>query len=144
MRMSLDKKKRLLTKYKQFIMYAVFGVLTTAVNFTSYYLCYNSIGIENIPATIIAWILAVIFAFLTNKLWVFDSKSFDKATITHEVLTFFWVRLITGVFDVVIMGMAVDVMEWDSTIWKLLSNVIVIVINYIMSRLIVFTGRKGR
>ena len=140
----VNRIKGLAIKHKRLILYAVFGILTTGINFVSYYLCYNIVRIENVPATIIAWILAVAFAFITNKLWVFDSKCFDKKTLVHEIPTFFGARLITGILDVVIMYIAVDVMLWNPMVWKLVSNIIVIVLNYAASMLIIFTKRDSK
>lgn len=96
------------------------------------------IGIPNVPSTIIAWVLAVAFAFITNKLWVFESRSFDGMTLKHEIPTFLGARIGTGLLDVGIMYLAVDVMNWNSTVWKLISNVIVIILNYIASKLVIF------
>ncbi len=123
-------------------MYAVFGVLTTAVNIAVYYLTYNLIGMANVSSTMIAWIIAVAFAFITNKMWVFDSVSFDWKILAHEIPTFFCSRLITGFLDVAIMFIAVDVMTWNSMIWKIISNVIVIILNYVASRFIIFNKNK--
>ena len=103
--------KDLWTKYKSLIMYAVFGGLTTVVNMVSYYLSFNVLKIPNVPSTVIAWVLAVAFAFITNKLWVFDSPSFDAQTLKHEIPTFFGARLATGVLDVAIMYLAVDLQK---------------------------------
>ena len=133
--------RRIIQKYKSIIAYLFFGVLTTLINWGSYFLFYNIAKTPNVPSTIIAWILAVAFAFITNKIWVFDSKSFDGKTILHEIWTFITARLITGILDVVIMYFAVDVFVMNSTVWKLISNIIVIVLNYIFSRLIIF--KKG-
>lgn len=130
--------KDLFTKYKSIIMYAVFGVLTTIVNMGAYYLCFNIAHIPNVPSTIIAWVLAVAFAFITNKLWVFDSPSFDAQTLKHEIPTFFGARLATGVLDVLIMYLAVDVAHLNPTFWKLVSNILVIIINYVASKLVIF------
>ena len=134
----MEKVKALLMKYRSLILYAVFGALTTLVNMAAYWLCFNALGMPNVPSTIIAWILAVSFAFITNKLWVFDSKSFDAKTMKHEIPTFFGARIATGLLDVLIMYLAVDVMQWNGMIWKLISNVIVIVLNYIASKLVIF------
>ena len=134
----MTRIKELLVKYKSFIMYAVFGVMTTIVNMVVYYLCFNILGIPNVPSTIIAWILAVCFAFITNKLWVFDSKSFSAKVLRHEIPTFFGARIATGLLDVGIMYLAVDLFHWNSTVWKLISNILVIIINYIASKLIIF------
>lgn len=133
--------KKIILKYKSIIAYLFFGVLTTLINWGSYFLCYNIVHIPNVSSTIIAWILAVSFAFITNKIWVFDSKSFIGKVLLHEIWTFIAARLITGILDVVIMYFAVDVFAMNSTAWKLISNIIVIVLNYIFSRLIIF--KKG-
>lgn len=130
--------KELLIKYKSLISYAVFGVLTTVINVVTYYVCYNMAGMSNVVSTVIAWILAVLFAFVTNKLWVFDSKSFDKNVVIREIISFFGCRLATGVLDVVIMYFAVDVFASNGTVWKIISNVLVIIINYVASKLIIF------
>ena len=129
-------------KYKSLIMYVVFGALTTVVNMGAYYVSYNLLHIPNVPSTAIAWILAVAFAFVTNKLWVFDSPSFDVQTLKHEIPTFFGARIATGVLDVVIMYLAVDVAHMNPTVWKLISNVLVIIINYIASKLIIFRKKS--
>lgn len=70
--------KKVYTKYKDEIPYAVFGLLTTAINWGTYKLAYGLIGILNVPSTCMAWLLAVIFAFITDKLWVLTVKSLRK------------------------------------------------------------------
>ena len=100
---------------------------------------YNDIfAINNVPSTIIAWVIAVAFAFITNKLWVFDSKKFNARTLMYEVPAFFVCRLATGVLDVAIMYLAVDLLAWHSLTWKLISNVLVIVMNYLASKFVIF------
>ena len=93
-------------KHKSFIAYGVFGVLTTIVNIVTYNICYNSLGISNTLSNIAAWILAVTFAYLTNKVWVFDSKSWKWEVLRREVPAFISCRLATGVLDIVIMFMS--------------------------------------
>lgn len=140
----MKKIKELCIKYKEFLVYAFFGVCTTLINWGSYYLCYNIFHIPNVAATIIAWILAVIFAFITNKIWVFDSKSFKKSVVFRELLTFFVSRIATGVLDVAIMYFAVDAFAMNSTVWKLISNVLVIIINYVLSKLVIFKNKNTK
>ena len=140
----MDKLKGLIKKYKSMILYVLFGAFTTLVNMAIYWLCFNVIGIPNVPSTIIAWILAVSFAFITNKLWVFNSKSFDRKTMTHEIPAFFTARVLTGLLDVGIMYAAVDVLHWNGLIWKLISNVIVIMLNYIASKLVIFRKKEEK
>jgi putative flippase GtrA len=134
----MEKIKTLFQKYKSLIMYAIFGGLTTLVNMAAYSLCFSVIGISNVPSVIIAWFLAVCFAFITNKLWVFESKSFSAEVLRHELPTFFGARIATGLMDVGIMYLAVDVLQGNPTVWKLISNILVIIINYIASKLLIF------
>ena len=125
-------------KYQSFISYAVFGVLTTVVNIVTYSICYNKLGIGNTLSNVAAWILAVAFAYVTNKLWVFDSKSWKWSVLRREILAFVSCRLATGILDIVIMFVCVDLMDWPAMIMKVLSNVLVIVLNYVFSKLIIF------
>ena len=134
----MEKIKELLIKYKSLISYGIFGVLTTVINIASYALCYNKLGISNVVSNIIAWVLAVLFAFVTNKLWVFDSKSTELKVVLYEIATFFGCRLATGLLDLAIMYVSVDLMHANSTIMKCISNVIVIIVNYIASKLVIF------
>lgn len=120
------------------LLYIIFGLGTTAVNMIAYEVTYNRIGICNLISTIIAWVLAVVFAFITNKLFVFDSKSLAWEKVKYELVTFLTCRLITGIFDVIIMFVAVDMMDWNSLVWKFVSNVLVTVLNYIASKLVIF------
>ena len=131
----------ILKKYRSVISYLFFGVCTTVINIVSYYLCYNIVAIPNVVSTIIAWVVAVVFAFVTNKLYVFNSSSFKGNILIMEIISFFGCRLLTGILDVAIMYVAVDVFGWDSTLWKLISNVLVIILNYIASKLIIFKKR---
>ena len=128
----------LLKKYRSFIAYAVFGVLTTIVNIGTYNLCYYQVGMSNTISNIVAWILAVTFAYLTNKVWVFDSKSWAWKVLKKEVPAFVSCRLATGVMDLVIMYISVDVLHWNAMLMKILSNALVIVLNYVFSKLVIF------
>ncbi len=134
--------KRIVIKYKAFLLYAIFGILTTVINLISYYILYNMIGWENVPSTALAWLVAVVFAFVTNKYWVFGSKSVELKTMLYELFTFFMCRIATGILDMLIMYIAVDVESWNEMIWKLLSNIIVIIINYVASKLIIFKKKE--
>lgn len=134
----MHKIKELFIKYKNIVFYLFFGVCTTLVNILVYNLCYYLLKIPNVPSTIIAWIIAVVFAFITNKIWVFDSPSFNKQTLKHEIPSFLGARILTGLLDVAIMYLTVDLLLQNPTVWKLISNIIVIIINYIASKFIIF------
>ena len=128
----------ILKKYRSFIAYAVFGVLTTLVNIVTYNICYVQMGMDNSLSNIISWVFAVTFAYLTNKVWVFDSRSWDWSVLIKEVPAFISCRLATGIMDLVIMFVSVDLMKADAMIMKILSNVLVIILNYIFSKLVIF------
>ncbi len=134
----IEKIKALMIKYKGLILYGIFGVLTTIINIATYAVCYRVIGIANVPSDIIAWVVGVAFAFITNKLYVFGSKSMDMKTLFPELAKFVAARLATGVLDVIIMFIGVDVMHGPDVILKVASNVIVIILNYVLSKLVVF------
>jgi len=122
-------------KYKMPILYLIFGGLTTLVNIFVYFICYDISNLSNVLSNIIAWLIAVIFAFITNKIYVFESKS---KSIFYELTTFFACRLATGVIDLGIMYLTVDILKCNGLLMKIISNVIVIILNFVFSKLIVF------
>lgn len=139
----MEHIKNLLIKYKSFIMYAVFGVLTTVINMASYYVLYNTLSWSNLASTALAWLIAVIFAFITNKKWVFDSQSMEVKVLLYELFSFFLCRIATGAFDMVVMYVAVDVMHANEMFWKLTANVLVILLNFVASKLIIFKKKDN-
>ncbi len=130
--------KALWDKYKGLFFYLVFGVLTTVVNIVTYHMCYEVWHIPNVPSNIAAWVLAVAVAYLTNKVWVFESKSFAPEVLLPELWKFVSCRLATGVMDTAIMWVGVDLLHGPGTPIKLGSNVLVMVLNYLFSKLIIF------
>lgn len=127
-----------LKKYKAMVLYIVFGILTTVVNVAVYYLCYERAGMENVPSTAAAWLLSVVFAFITNKLYVFQSSSMSGLTVFKEALKFGGCRLGTGAGELAVMYLFVDLLHFSGTTMKIITNVIVIILNYIVSKLFVF------
>ena len=134
----MEKIKELLKKYKFIILYGLFGVLTTVINIAVYGIFYSVLDVSNVISNIIAWVISVLFAFITNKLWVFESKSFDIKLFMKELGSFTLCRVTTGVLDLGIMFVGVDLLKGPAMILKVVSNVIVIILNYIMSKLFVF------
>lgn len=125
-----------------FISYVFFGLCTTAINVVVYHFCYQLCNFPNVASTIIAWIIAVLFAFVTNKIWVFNSRSLQYRIVICEAAKFFVCRLLTGILDVVVMYFTVDLMGWMPILWKILSNGIVIILNYIASKFYIFQLRR--
>ena len=131
----------LMKKYKSFIAYAVFGVFTTVVNIVTYNLCYYNAEMSNTFSNIAAWVLAVTFAYLTNKAWVFESRSWKWEVLRKEVPAFISCRLATGIMDLIIMFICVDILGWHAMFMKIISNVLVIILNYVFSKLVIFKKR---
>lgn len=130
--------KQLKNKYKDVIPYLFFGVCTTAVNIAAYWVCAHLFEYTVMVSTIIAWILAVLFAYVTNRKWVFHSDAKGKEAIIKEIFSFFSCRLTTGVMDWLCMFVFVDKLLWNDVFIKFAANVLVIILNYVASKLIIF------
>lgn len=138
----MNKITEALRKNKQLLLYLFFGICTTAINTICYWLLYDVLMLSNIVSTILAWLVAVVFAFVTNKILVFESKRTNATERINEVISFFGCRLLTGILDVAIMAVFVDMLQWNGLFWKLLSNIIVTIINYIASKFLIFKSAK--
>lgn len=121
-----------------FIKYIIFGVFSTILNILCYGLLYNYFGISNIISNIVAWIVAAIFAFFTNKILVFKSCNFKLKLFLVEAFKFFGCRLATLVIDLIIMYIGVDLLNGPAILLKVFANIIVIILNYIASKTIIF------
>ena len=130
--------KRIWTKLRPIMIYGVVGCIATAINISIYLLCYQYLMIPNVPSNIIAWVISVFFAFIMNKLFVFESKDMRRAVFMRELCKFVLARLGTGMLDVLIMFITVDVMAWKAAVWKIISNIIVIIANFVLSKFLVF------
>ena len=131
--------KNLWFKYKELFFYGVFGVGATVINIVSYRVLANTFGKKYfLIANIIAWILAFIFAFITNKLFVFESRSWETQIAMKEFVGFLSARLATGILDTVLMWFFVSIISLDDTLSKIIINILVIIINYIASKFFIF------
>jgi len=136
----LDKLKKLwrLCTSPEMISYLIFGVLTTAINVVSFGLLRSMAHWDLLAANTTAWILSVAFAFFTNKLFVFKSKSFAVNLLLRELVTFVAARLLSLGVDTLGMLLMVNVLTWNDWVAKIIMNVIVIIINYVLSKKIIF------
>lgn len=131
--------KNLWFKYKELFFYGVFGVGATVINIVSYRVLANTFGKKYfLIANIIAWILAFIFAFITNKLFVFESRSWETQIAMKEFVGFLSARLATGILDTVLMWLFVSIISLDDTLSKIIINILIIIINYIASKFFIF------
>lgn len=125
-------------KENNILSYLFFGALTVGVNMLTYFICAHILNFSTVGSTIISWFIAATFAFVTNKIWVFKSKSWDKKVFLKEATSFYLCRILTGILDVAIMFIFVDLLFWNDIIVKLFSNAIVIILNYIASKFVIF------
>ena len=153
---------------REIITYIIFGVLTTAVNLVTFYIfkkIFISIGWEGVfnkllraagrgkarellgsgtdylDATVIAWTVAVIFAFVTNKLIVFESKSWKPAVAGKEFVGFIGARLFSLLVELVFMFVMVTLLKWNDFVAKFIVQVIVVILNYVFSKLLIFKNK---
>lgn len=125
-------------KYKELILYIFFGGLTTLVNMLAYFLATRLFSMGEITATVLSWVISVAFAYITNKIWVFESKRCDIPYLCKEIASFFGCRLLSGGMDVGFMYLFVTALGFPDLLIKILSNVAVIILNYIFSKLLIF------
>lgn len=155
---TMETMKKLYVKYKEILMYLIFGVATTVVNWVVYIICTKALGIggaelSKLQITIcngIAWFVAVSFAFVTNKLFVFESKSTEKSFLLLEAAKFFGARIFSGFFEILLPGLLMTiglnqaVFGVEGAIAKAITSVVVIVMNYVLSKLFVFRKKDKK
>jgi len=124
-------------KSKEIVVYLIFGVLTTAVHWSIYFPLYTRLGSASLSTTI-AWSIAVLFAFFTNKPFVFQSHDWSPKVLIPELLKFIGSRLFSGVLEIGIVKLTIDILCWEPIFWKLATAVIVVVLNYLFSKLFAF------
>ena len=128
----------MLKKHKAFLIYLFLGGCTTLVNVVVYYLCAHPLRLSTVVSTAIAWLLSVAFAYVTNKVWVFESRSWRGRLVLREGLSFLVCRAATGVFDCGFMVVMVDVLGFNDLCFKIVSNVIVVLANFFASKFLIF------
>lgn len=137
------KMKDIFQRYREQIMYLIFGVLTTIINWLVYVLLVTA-GQDLEITNAIAWIAAVLFAYFTNRAFVFQSKATDKNAVFKEFVMFFGSRIATGIVEIVgfpllyRIGMNQAIFAVDGFMAKIIISIVVIVLNYVCSKLIVF------
>ena len=137
----LPKIKELLKKYRSELVYLVFGVLTTLVNYLVYIPCLHYLKSASISNSI-AWVFAVIFAYLTNKPFVFESHDWSLKVVAPEFVKFIGTRVASWLVETGILFLTVDTLHWNGLFWKLVTSVLVVILNYVGSKLLVFRKKK--
>lgn len=134
----MKKIKELFLKYKEVISYLFFGGCTFLISIISFYFFNKILFFNEHLANVISWILAVSFAFVTNKLFVFESKNKEKSVVLKELISFVLARLFTLGIEEVILYIGFNLLNIDAFIIKIVAQIVVIVSNYFLSKLIIF------
>lgn len=132
------KINALLLKHREIIVYLVVGVATTLINFAVHFTLGYLTNMSSLIIVFISWIFAVIFAYITNKLWVFKSKSFKKDVLVHEIISFTAARLFSLGIEEIMFLIFVIWLGFGQGVIKIAAGVVVIILNYIFSKLFIF------
>lgn len=130
--------KELFRKYREIILYVFFGGCTTLVNIVVYYAMTRFLGVGEYASNVTAWILSVLFAYVTNKIWVFESRSRKAKVLLREMGSFFGCRLLSLVLDMGVLWLGIEILRMNDMLVKILSNILVIIVNYIASKFFIF------
>ena len=140
--MPRETLRKMIEKYRDMILYVFFGGCTTLVNIVVYFAATRLLSMGTGAANIAAWLLSVLFAYATNRKWVFHSEKNTLSGVLREMAGFFASRIATGALDMGVMYLSVDILHFPDVVMKIASNIIVIVLNYALSRLVVFRSKK--
>lgn len=128
--------RKMFSKYKEIILYLVFGVLTTAVNWLVFYPLYNFADWSATLSKALAWVVAVLFAFVTNKPFVFESRDWSINVLLPELIKFVGCRVASGLLEIGFIYLTVEILLLDGNIMNIVVSVFVVLINYIGSKLL--------
>lgn len=138
----IGKIKALCIKYREVLLYLIFGGLTTVVSMLSFWLALR-LGIHELIANIISWICAVTFAYFTNAKWVFEARPETKGEKLRQFVSFYVGRLATlGVEELIILVFSTW-LGFDPVLIKLIGQIVVVILNYVVSKLFVFRKTEG-
>lgn len=124
--------------FRELFLYLIFGGLTTIINIFVYFLLARILTINYQVSTVISWIISVLFAYSTNKLFVFESKNESRKEDVREILSFFLFRILSLGIDMGSMFLMVQILSLDDLVAKVIANVIVVIVNYLFSKLFIF------
>ncbi|MFD0897519.1 GtrA family protein [Loigolactobacillus binensis] len=140
----INNIKKILLKNMALINYIVFGVLTTAVNLGVFWLASSQLHLYYLLANLLAWFLSVVFAFFTNKYFVFKSRTVGLLPFLKEFLLFLWMRVLSGVFDMGSMFVMVSVLKINDVFAKILTQFVIVILNYTFSKAVIFKERGAK
>lgn len=132
------------SRLREGIAYLIFGVLTTVIDYVISNALFYGAGMDSVPAQTIAWVAAVLFAFVTNKWWVFRSYTLVPAEVWKEFVSFTACRIATFLFNLAAVFVMVDLMKLEFFFCKLLISVVVVILNYVFSKILIFAHKEKK
>lgn len=126
-------------KRRTFLNYCLYGFLASLLETGLYSFFYLYLSLSNVVSTLLSWVLTVVFAFFSNKCFVYKSKDWGIRLLCHEILSFFSCRLVSGLFNLVWMTIFVDYLKCNGVVMKVLSALIVGIFNFVMGKLVIFS-----
>ena len=138
----IERIRKFINQYYDVLSYLFFGGLTTLVNFLVYFPLYNWLKCAAVFSNIIAWAVAVAFAFLTNKPFVFKSHDWSSKVVIPELSKFVSCRIGSGLLETALIWLLVDLLTWNGNWVKIVISVLVVVLNYVASKWFVFSGKN--
>ena len=143
--LNINTIKGLYLEYKEIINYLIFGVLSTVVNFASYFIFAKLFHIDEVVSSGLSWFCAVLFAYITNKIFVFESKTKPVKEFIKEMMSFFACRVLSGILcDVGTFALMVKVLNINDIIAKIVTQIMVVILNYVLSKLVIFKKKSEK
>lgn len=130
-------------KYKDILLYIFFGGLTTVVSFVSFWICCDFFGIHELISNTISWVASVTFAFFTNRIWVFCAPTNTWGEFFKQAAEFYGGRIFTYIFEQIIILIFVTILSFNELLIKLLANIGVLILNYLISKFFVFKKKEN-
>lgn len=134
----METIRALLRRYQELISYVFWGVMTTLVNYVTYTLLTEGLHVYYLTGTIIAWTVSVLFAYFVNKLFVFRSRNWAWRVALRELWQMVAARLFSLGLEMAIMWSFVDMLRYNHLVVKLVANVVVVIVNYVLSKFVIF------
>lgn len=145
----LGKMRAFIKKHREIIVYLAIGALTTLVNFLVYLPLIWLVKLPASASNAIAWVVVILFAYVTNKIFVFQSKRWSLKVVGPEFLKFVGCRVASGVFETLFIGLTIDLpglgdRQWYGLIMKVIASIGVVILNYVGSKLLVFRKKESK
>ena len=139
----METIRALLHKHRELISYVFWGVMTTVVNYVTYFLLTEGLRVYYLTSNVIAWAVSVLFAYFVNKLYVFRSKDWAWRVALRELWQMVAARVFSGLLEQGILMLFVESLQCNDKIVKLFANVVVVIVNYVLSKWIIFKPKKN-